>query len=55
MGSLSGVVCNCGKPMTRIYTSPRINWNGLAPSQGELPPAIQRHIERNKAYEPIPR
>lgn len=35
----------CGGGTYRLYGSPRVNWNGLAPSQGELAPAIREHIE----------
>lgn len=26
----------CGKLMTRKYLAPRVNWNGLRPSQGAM-------------------
>ena len=39
------IMCDCGQTMKRIYTAPRISWGGLPPSAGDLPPAIQRHLQ----------
>ena len=34
----------CDGGMWRKPQMPAINWNGLRPSQGDLPPAIQQHV-----------
>jgi hypothetical protein len=35
----------CGGIMWRKPQIPMINWNGLKPSAGELPPAVQEHVD----------
>lgn len=44
MGDTTPPICQCGQQMSRVFSMPLINWKGRAPSQGEIPPAIQRHI-----------
>lgn len=41
----TAVVCDCGGEMHRVPQPFTVNWNGLAPSQGELHPNIRQHIE----------
>lgn len=38
----------CGGECQRLYHAPRVNWNGLAPSQGELHPEVREHIEHRQ-------
>lgn len=49
MGAEHTAACEvCGGETHRLFGSPRVNWNGLAPSQGELAPAIREHIEHRQ-------
>lgn len=36
--------CDCYAKMHRVPQNFLLNWNGLAPSQGELNPEIKNHI-----------
>lgn len=50
------IACPKHKPviaMRRRYTMPGVNWGGLAPSQGEVHPAIKAELERGhqRAYD----
>ena len=55
MGTHPVITCpECGQQMTRKYTAPRVNWNGLRPSQGEMSPTFKEYFNtvdrRREAY-----
>ena len=39
---------DCGEVMWRKPTAPRINWNGLKPSQGEFSPAVRNLVNNEQ-------
>jgi len=41
-------VCLCGKPMHRVPQPFKVNWNGLAPSQGGLGKAALELLDPNE-------
>lgn len=44
----SETMCMCGKPMHRVPQVFRVNWGGLAPSQGGLGPAAKALLDPNE-------
>ena len=46
------VACStCGTMARRVWAMPRVNWNGLPPSAGDLHPNLKRELsdaERNR-------
>ncbi|KPJ89946.1 MAG: hypothetical protein AMJ53_15260 [Gammaproteobacteria bacterium SG8_11] len=53
----TGIICDdCGGPMWRKPQPVAINWGGLAPSQGELAPELQRltnESERQRRHDAL--
>lgn len=55
-GTHPTVTCKiCGKTMTRKYSAPRVNWQGLKPSDGEMSPTFKQFFstvsQRREAFE----
>ena len=41
----TAIICECGLTMLRVPQSFRVNWNGRAPSAGDISPVVQQMID----------